>query len=329
MGGGRDADTGPRPDTGPHDGGGGGSDAPDAWHPNDASTICGTMNCAGFTHCVSGACVAYPMCRGDGTCPTAGDVCTSLRCVPGSVDIDGDGSPASLDCDETDPTRSPLAHETCNNRDDNCNMLIDDGDPTALCAMNPAHGICMAGGMCGCPAGTADVDLTVPGCECTVRPAATVGTMCTSAIDMGQVFDQASGGAQTLMAMGNALPTREVWYQFHAVDVPDTSCDTFHVHVQLTVNPGNQYQMEVLRGACTAGVSCGAEAGAGENMTVYEFGTNQMTTDQTSECPCSTAPTGPVNLCSDNGGDYFVRIRRDTTVTATCAMYTLVVTNGL
>jgi hypothetical protein len=329
----RDADTGPRPDTGPmpdtgppHDTG---PVIPDMGSRPDASTACGATFCSGLTHCVSGMCTAYPMCRGDGTCPTPGDVCVSLRCVPGTADIDGDGSPASADCDDNDPLRSPLLHEACNMRDDNCNMMVDDGDPATLCMSDPHHGICMMG-VCGCPPGTADVDLTVPGCECTVRPPATDGTSCGMPISLGTVFDQpatSGGGAQMLTAMGNA--DREVWYRFHATDVPDTSCDAYNVHVALSANPGSTYEFEVLRGDCMAAVACPDCTGATcMNFTDYRFAVD-VSMGMTGQCPCVTGPNDTVNTCSDDSADYFVRVRHHMGSPATCGQYTLTITNGM
>ncbi len=41
-------------------------------------------------------------------------------------DLDGDGFAAAVDCDDTDPDVSPLAIESCNGADDDCDGLIDD-----------------------------------------------------------------------------------------------------------------------------------------------------------------------------------------------------------
>lgn len=320
-------DTGPMPDTGPpRDTGPRDSGAPDTG-PN-----CGTMVCTGFTHCVSGTCAAYPMCRGDGTCPTPGDVCIASRCVPGTVDIDGDGSPAAMDCDETDPTRSPLQPEICNNRDDNCNTTIDDGDPAALCASDPAHGVCTAG-VCGCPAGSADVDLSMPGCECTLHPLESEGMSCASPIDLGTVFDEAASGTQTISVMGNALDNvggaREVWYHFHATDIGDTTCDHFNVHVAFATNPGNTYEFLVLRGSCGAMAECSDCTGSTcENFADFRFATDALS-GMVGQCPCGTSPSTTQNLCSDDSNDFYVRVRRHAGLPATCAQYALSITNGM
>ena len=44
------------------------------------------------------------------------------------TDADGDGFPASSDCDDTDPAVYPGADEVCNGQDDDCDTLVDDDD---------------------------------------------------------------------------------------------------------------------------------------------------------------------------------------------------------
>jgi len=201
--------------------------------------------------------------------------------------------------------------------------------------MDPAHGICQAGGHCGCPAGSADVDLTMAGCECTLHPLVTEGTDCGSAIDLGTVFDEAApaGGTQTASAMGNALDAmganREVWYHFHATDVGDATCDHFNVHVAFATNPGNAYEFLVLQGACGGSAMCSDCTGATcENFADFRFATDAQS-GMTGQCPCTTGADPAVNTCSDDSGDYFVRVRRHAGLPITCAQYSLTVTNGM
>lgn len=42
------------------------------------------------------------------------------------TDLDGDGYPSNLDCDDTSSSVYPGAPELCNNIDDNCNALVDE-----------------------------------------------------------------------------------------------------------------------------------------------------------------------------------------------------------
>ena len=95
--------------------------SPDAW------ADCGS--CAPFTRCEAGRCVEAPACRDSSTCG-AGEVCVSSRCVSGAADIDGDGSPARVDCDETNPAIHPGAADPCNGVDDNCDGTVDPATAT-------------------------------------------------------------------------------------------------------------------------------------------------------------------------------------------------------
>jgi hypothetical protein len=55
-------------------------------------------------------------------------------CEDGSAtDGDGDGFPASEDCDDTDPSIHPAAPEACNGSDDDCDGQVDEGFGTLTC----------------------------------------------------------------------------------------------------------------------------------------------------------------------------------------------------
>jgi hypothetical protein len=51
----------------------------------------------------------------------------------------------------------------------------------------------------------------------------------------------------------------------------------------------------------------------------------------TGECPCSSAAEPPLNVarCADNGGVYYVRVRRVAGGTPACAPFTIQVSNGV
>jgi hypothetical protein len=134
--------------------------------------------------------------------------------------------------------------------------------------------------------------------------------------------------------MGNALSAtgtgRDVWYHFHAVDVADSSCDHFDVHVSFTSNPGMAYDLMVVRGACTTAVMCpDCTSGACDSFTDYRFAVDMAGAGMTGQCPCTTGNDNGVNQCSDDGGEYYVRVRRVASAPAACAEYTLQVTNGM
>ncbi|MGE0789833.1 MAG: MopE-related protein [Sandaracinaceae bacterium] len=322
-------DTGPRRDSG---GGRTDSGADEDAGQRDAGAPCGGVACEAFQYCDSGMCRDYPACRGDGTCDRPTDVCHNRHCVPGDVDIDGDGSPASMDCDETNPEVYPGQDEECNGIDDDCDMMIDDGDPAALCESYPGGGIC-AMGNCGCPAGTFDLDRTIAGCECVAMPAIDQGLECASAIALGDFSDTGS----MMTVTGNVMPDdREVWYSFRAVDNADTSCDNFYVRVLLVTNPSDTFEFTVFRGDCSASAECsGGGAGGGDGFDDFSWASDFRATvggRLAGQCPCyapGATMTSNVSECQDDTAQYFVRVRRRQGSTLNCAQYSLEISNGI
>lgn len=313
-------------DSGRVDSGARDSGSSDAMMTVDSGPDACPSPCDPFQYCDSGTCRDYPACRGDGTCDRPGDVCHNRHCVPGDVDIDGDGSPASEDCDETDPERFPENAEICNGIDDNCNDMIDEGDPAVICEFYPGGGICI-GGNCGCPPGSFDLDRSIAGCECVAAPPIDQGLGCGSPIDLGNLNDS----GQMLTVSGNVMPDdREVWYSFRAVDSADTSCDNFHVRAQFLTNPADTFELTVFKGDC-ATVAC-EDIG----YTDYSYATDfraDVAGLLTGQCPCAAPggaePAANVSLCEDDSANYFVRVRRRAGSALSCETYTIEISNGI
>lgn len=70
----------------------------------------------------------------------SGDVCQT-----GVVDADSDGSPSDLDCNESNPTISPLQVEICDGLDNNCTQGADEGNPGGGVSCGVTTGQCEPG----------------------------------------------------------------------------------------------------------------------------------------------------------------------------------------
>jgi hypothetical protein len=278
--------------------------------------LCRGIVCGPFEYCDRGSCRSYGACTPAGGCGEPGLVCRNRYCVPEGADLDGDGVPAAMDCDESDPMVHPGRPDVCNTVDDDCSGRVDDGPPGVLC--EPGAGECIAG-VCGCPSGRLDLD-RVPenGCECEIQPAEGVGASCGSPIDLGDLPD--TGAVQ--MATGNLLPAgREVWYRFRGVDTPDTDADALDVRIGFIVNPDGAYEFTVFRGGCST-AAC-----ADEGYQEYSFSTNFLMgpigSGAVGESPCGVPQSPGRNLCADQTAEYFVRVRRKADATPGCMTYTL------
>ena len=127
--------------------------------------------------------------------------------------------------------------------------------------------------------------------------------------------------------MGNVMPDdREVWYRFRAVDTADTTCDNFHVRVRFASNPSDTFEFAVRRGACDT-------EPCPDGYTDYTWATDFAATiagRPSGECPCwSGTPVVDRSQCLDDGGLYFVRVRRRAGSMLSCLSYSLEVTNGV
>ena len=81
-----------------------------------------------------------PTCDGHGDacierCCPVGLACQREQCVNGGRDLDADGYPAALDCDDYDRDVYPSAYEYCDYKDNNCNGIADElvRDPDGTC----------------------------------------------------------------------------------------------------------------------------------------------------------------------------------------------------
>ena len=112
----------------------------------------GAETCDRARGCLPGT---APTCRDGNVCTN--DACDSTAmggrgaCVNALIDADMDGAPAAsvggvlcaggTDCNDGDRAINPGAMEVCNSRDDNCNMMVDEG---LTCSGPPANDQCSA-----------------------------------------------------------------------------------------------------------------------------------------------------------------------------------------
>ena len=98
--------------------------------------------CASGQVCVNGVCqkACVPDCKANEFCQNG--ACQTLR------DADNDGFTNDRDCDDNDNKTNPRAVEVCNNKDNNCDGLVDNIDPVPCyegAANTLGRGTCRAG----------------------------------------------------------------------------------------------------------------------------------------------------------------------------------------
>ncbi len=92
---------------------------------------------------------------------------SDLSCV-GLTDADSDGYPLGIDCNDDAPNIYPGAEEACNFLDDDCDGLVDEGNPGGVCSIGGAKtkAACLQQSGTWTPAGTtcgASIGACVPG----------------------------------------------------------------------------------------------------------------------------------------------------------------------
>ena len=288
---------------------------------------CSSDHCDNGFCCASGACCAASAdCPGStATCADpakcqgtrTGQICQSHQCVAGNEDDDSACGPS-------------LATLSCGTYQDvACTGAVDQtGLACATSCIGDAE--CLAPATCNlghcCAPGTFDFDGDPTTCECASTPLAGQGTSCNGALDLGDLVDT----GQSVAVSANLLPDREIWYRFHAVDTPDTSCDKYHVRIHFLTNPASGYQFLVFRGTCS-NAECASTGG-----TDYEWATDmrqQLGGVLTGQCPCTApaaAPLPNVSTCEDDSADYFIEVKMKPGYTpANCDEYVLEMSNGL
>lgn len=209
----------------------------------------------------------------DENCDAADAICP---CV--DTDSDGDGwgnglACAPSDCDDANPFISPAAVEACDNIDQNCDTVFDNGDPAAMCppTANVVTSMCAGGGQCAvntCAGGWYDIDAGfATGCECQDQGG---GGWCGDALDLGTY---ASGSA---VAFNGNLPLAG-YSDWYLVNFPAGSGRPGggRPYVYLSANPGPNYRLNITYDCSGNPIYCGAENASSWGLTSWEFLDNQ------------------------------------------------------
>jgi hypothetical protein len=291
---------------------------PDADHEGDADETGCPSGCPSGQLCQDGQCVSRCSGSGVGDCPDQFECCDGT-CVNVREDPHNCGGCGT----ECAPRGDGCVGRVCS-----CNRAMACTSPLVCCGddgcVDPDTDARHCGG-CDQPCGGA---CAAGACEtCTPDPHETTGgNTCADAEPIGTVAD--SGDQQVLT--GNLFPLDdEDCYWFTASDVADTDCDTFHVDIRFTQNPGDQFGIEVYRGSCAA-PECATESFTSYSWFADFFDTTIGDPPPVGECPCRTPETADgANLCSDNSAAFRFCVIRVSGDAEACAWYEVEVSNGV
>ncbi len=206
------------------------------------------------------------------------------------------------DCNDKSKLISPEGIETCNNADENCNGIIDEGSGDACVAAPNTYFTCQAG-QCvlkSCMAGYSNLNGSLSdGCECQSGDIYEPNNSCGSAYvinsNLQDTGTNGTGGQKDTIAGRIVETVDEDWYAIYAKDVADNGygvCDQFNMRVTFLNNPGGNLRFDVWKGQCPAGgnnsVCCA--------RTDFNWFTNFKAADgyysdlwsEYGECPCAS-----------------------------------------
>ncbi len=201
--------------------------------------------------------------------------------------------------------------ETCNELDDDCNGKVDD-IPGAACNCS--------GGQCTitCQAGYTHYPSSLPdsaGCPCKEDSFEPLGDTCAKAVGLPALQD--AGGTASGDVTGTLSSDADVdWYKINVKDSDENGKNSYHVQVKFDKNPGNEFVVQVIRGA-----DC-AKATTAPILTSYDFCVAFQEGTTRGLSPCGN--NDGMQHCADMTSDYLIGVSRSASASAkTCSQYTL------
>jgi hypothetical protein len=289
-----------------------------------------TPTCSGGS-CATGTCAqGYGDCNGNpadgcevnletdpahcGTCANAcsvanattgctGGQCIITSCTTGFGDCDmsyGDGCEANL-------TDDPLNCGACGN---NCGTACT-GNVGGTTCTNSACAIT------SCSPGYYNLDdLCGNGCEC---KATTVQACATPSI----ITLNGPGSSST--ETGNLVSGTDAWYQ---VTFSSNKATTYHPHVVLTTNPGNEYEFDIETNCTGGNAACGEKLDAGPEAGAFTRSTGLSNWEVFYQPGVDFVDANfqPIPLVNASG-TVFIHVYRASGAPEDCNTYTLTVSN--
>lgn len=282
----------------------------DADSDSDSDSDC-PGGCPAGQSCRDGRCVSA--CSGPSDC-TAPYECCDGACVNTRDDPSNCGS-CGADCS---PRGDACVGGTCS-----CNGAVACATPLICCGSDgcvdgqshPEH--C---GRCNNPCSGTCIDGSCEACTADAHEAGG-GNTCADAISMGDLGDDGS----TQVVTGNLYPDGDQdCFWFTATDSADSDCDSFHVDIRLTSNPGDVFALSVYRGSCES-PECPATP-----YEQYSWATDFFSDgDPGGECPCRAESAEGTHECSDNTAVFRFCISLAAGAVPGCEWYEVEVSNGV
>ncbi|MFO0755267.1 MAG: hypothetical protein U0359_02175 [Byssovorax sp.] len=221
-------------------------------------------------------------------------------------------------------TAAAPADEACNNKDDNCNGMVDDGDGNVMCAAmgpKPPHGNWMCD-MGTCKTGKCDAGWSAfppgppsAGCTCPLEAGEPNGT-CNSVEMVGMVTD--TGAPATFQGTLSAASDIDFW-RIEVNDTPEAGTNSFHVSIDFSAPmPNDEFVMDVIQGDNCVAMPAGPSSG----ITAYDWCVDGSAGGETAgEAPCGEGAN--MTHCADHSAPYFIRVYRKLGANGTCTPYTV------